>query len=107
MIGLARPRSKDTDLNQHSEYFTGFILAMSTALMMATSTVLNRMLKSVHYSVIMFNHMAIGVIMAFALTFFEKRKGTFFVYDSISTYILLLIGATANCIAMNMWIYST
>lgn len=51
----------------------------------------------------MFNHMAVGMLMAYILVLIEDPYRNRFVYDDDSTYILLFVAAIANCVAMNMW----
>jgi drug/metabolite transporter (DMT)-like permease len=83
------------------------LVALTTAFFAAVSIVLGRKLKTIETSVIMFNHMAIGTLMAYILVLIEDPYRKLFVYELGSTYILLIVAAVANFFAVNMWTYST
>ena len=83
------------------------MIALITAFFAAISIVLGRKLKTVETSVIMFNHMAVGTLMAYILVLIEDPYRKLFVYKLDSTYLLLIVAAIANFFAVNMWTYST
>lgn len=79
------------------------IVGLFTAFFLALATVTSRKLKSVPTEVIMFNHMGVGILMAYILILIEDPVRKRFVYEDKSTYLLLFVAAIANCAAMNMW----
>lgn len=92
---------------EQADYKLGIALACATSVGLGVAATLGRKLKSLSTDVVMFNSMGFGSVVMFFVMLFDLQEGKPLSYEQDSTYVFLLIGGMANCIAMYFWTYST